>query len=165
VYCDGAWGVSGSRSAVILISPSGIKLRYVMCLQFTTETDKRSNNVPKYEAILLGLHRLRAMGVQNCILKTYSKVIAGQIEKECMTRDCTLERYLATIRRMENYFKGFTVEYIERAKNTETDELAKTATRKAALQPDVFFQIIEDPSIKTVEPEPRMVNIIEGGDW
>jgi hypothetical protein len=66
---------------------------------------------------------------------------------------------------MENYFKGFTVEYIERAKNTETDELAKTATRKAALQPDVFFQIIEDPSIKTVEPEPRMVNIIEGGDW
>jgi hypothetical protein len=105
------------------------------------------------------------MGVQNCILKIDSKVIAGQIEKECMARDATLERYLATVKRMENYFKGFTVEYIERAKNTEVDELAKAATRKATLHPDVFFKSIKDPSMKIVEPEPRMVNIIEGEDW
>jgi hypothetical protein len=56
------------------------------------------------------------MGVHNWIMKTHSKVIGGQIEKECMARDATLERYLATVRRMENYFKGFTVEYIKRAK-------------------------------------------------
>jgi hypothetical protein len=43
-------------------------------------------------------------------------VTAGQIEKECMARDATLERYLVIVKRMENYFKGFTVEYIERAK-------------------------------------------------
>jgi hypothetical protein len=55
---------------------------------------------------------------------------------------------------MENYFMGFTVEYVERAKNTEADELAKADARKAALQPDVFLQTIEDPSIKIVEPEP-----------
>jgi hypothetical protein len=65
---------------------------------------------------------------------------------------------------MENYFKGFIVEYIERAKNTHVDKLAKAAARKATLQPDVFFQTIEDPSVKTVEPEPSMVNIIEGED-
>jgi hypothetical protein len=40
--------------------------------------------------------------------------------------------------------------------------VAKIATTKAALQPDAFFQTNEDPSVKTVEPEPRMVNIIEG---
>jgi hypothetical protein len=33
------------------------------------------------------------------------------------------------------------------------------------LPPDVFFQVIKDPSIKTVEPEPRMINIIQGEDW
>jgi hypothetical protein len=92
-------------------------------------------------------------------------VIAGQIEKECMARDATLERYLATVRGMENYFKRFTVEYIERAKSTEVDELAKAVAKKATLQSDVFFQTIEDCSVKTVEPEPRMVNIIEGEDW
>jgi acetolactate synthase regulatory subunit len=79
------------------------------------------------------------MGVQHCILKTYSKVIASQIEKECMIRDKTLERYLAVVRRMENFFKGFTVQHIERTKNIEADELAKVATKKVVLPPDVFF--------------------------
>jgi ribonuclease HI len=131
---------------------------------FTAEIDKCSNNIAEYKAVLLDLRKLRAMGVQNCILKTDSKVIASQIEKECMRRDATLERYLAIVRRMENYIKGFTVEYVERKKNTESDELTKAAARKVVLQPDVFFQTIKDPSVKTVEPEPRMVNIIQGED-
>jgi hypothetical protein len=37
-------------------------------------------------------------------------VVVGQIEIECIAREPTLERYLALIRRMENYFKGFTIE-------------------------------------------------------
>jgi hypothetical protein len=31
---------------------------------------------------------------------------------------------------MDNYFKGFIVEHIERAKNIEADELAKATTKK-----------------------------------
>jgi hypothetical protein len=104
------------------------------------------------------------MGVQYCTLKTDSKVVASQIEMECMARDTTLERYLAVVRRMENYSKGYAVEYIERAKNIEADELAKATAKKVVLPPDVFFQVIEDPSVKTVEPEPRIVNIIQGED-
>jgi hypothetical protein len=38
--------------------------------------------------------------------------------------------------------------------------LVKATTRKPVLPPDVFSQLIEDPSIKTVELEPRMINII-----
>jgi hypothetical protein len=81
-----------------------------------------------------------------------------------MSRDETLERYLAAVRRMENFFKGFTVEHIESAKNTEADELAKPVARKTVLPLDVFFETIEYPSIKIVEPEPRMVNIVQGED-
>jgi hypothetical protein len=108
---------------------------------------------------------MRAMGVQYCTLKTDSKVVASQIEKECMARDATLEKYLAIIRRMDTYFKGFIVEYIERTKNIEADELTKATRNKAVLPPDVFFHVIEDPSVKTVESELRMVNIIQGEDW
>jgi hypothetical protein len=32
VYCDGAWGNVGARAAVVLVSPSGIKLRYATWL-------------------------------------------------------------------------------------------------------------------------------------
>jgi hypothetical protein len=66
---------------------------------------------------------------------------------------------------MERFFKGFTVQHIERAKNTEADELAKAAARKVELPPDVFFQVIEDSSVKTVKPEPRMVNVVQWEDW
>jgi hypothetical protein len=52
---------------------------------------------------------LRALGVQHCIVKTDSNVVSSQIEKECIAGDETLDRYLATVRRMERFFKGFTV--------------------------------------------------------
>jgi ribonuclease HI len=165
VYYDRAWGVSGAGAAAILKSPSGIKLRYEAQLQFTVETDKYINNIAEYEAVLLGLHKLRVMGVQRCTLKIDSKVIVSQIEKECMARDETLERYIAAVQRMENFFKGFTVDHIERTKNTKVDEKAKVVAKKTVLPPDVFFQTIEDPFVKIVEPEPRMVNIVQGEDW
>jgi hypothetical protein len=49
---------------------------------------------------------------------------------------------------MENFFKRFIVDHIERANNTEVDELANATARKTMLPPDVFFQVIEDPLCK-----------------
>jgi hypothetical protein len=62
---------------------------------------------------------------------------------------------------MGNYFKGFTVEYIERSKNTKADELAKASTHNTPLPTDVFFQVIEDALVKMIEPEPRLINTKE----
>jgi ribonuclease HI len=81
-------------------------------LQFSSEADKCTNNIVEYEAILLGLRKLRAIGVQRCTLRTDSKVVSEQIKKECITREPTLEKYLALVRRMESYFKEFTIKYI-----------------------------------------------------
>jgi hypothetical protein len=63
---------------------------------------------------------------------------------------------------MENYFGDFLVEHIDRSKNAKADELAKMAANKIALPLDVFFQTVEDSSVKTIELEPRMVNVIKG---
>jgi ribonuclease HI len=52
-------------------------LRYATRLQFTRHTNKCTNNIVEYETVLLGLHKLRAIGVQSCVLKIDSKVIAG----------------------------------------------------------------------------------------
>jgi ribonuclease HI len=71
-------------------------------LQFNSEAEKCTNNIAEYEAILLGLHKLRVIGVQRWTLCTDSKVVAGQIEKECIARKPTLKRHLALVRRMEN---------------------------------------------------------------
>jgi hypothetical protein len=66
-------------------------------------------------------------------------MIGGQIEKEGIARDAMLDRYLALIQRMENYFRGFSVEHIERSKNTDVDELAKAAARQTTLPRCVFL--------------------------
>jgi RNAse (barnase) inhibitor barstar len=66
---------------------------------------------------------------------------------------------------MENYFREFSVEHIERNKNTEVDELVKAVARKIALPIDIFFQTLEDSLVKTIELEPRIVNVIQGEDW
>jgi hypothetical protein len=75
------------------------------------------------------------------------------------------QKYLALVRRMEFFLKGFTIEYIDRNKNTKTDELAKAVARNTPLPTDVFLQIITDTSIKIIEPKLRVINIIQGEDW
>jgi ribonuclease HI len=74
---------------VVLISPSRIKLRYAARLQFTSEADKCTNNIVEYEAILLGLCKLKAIREQRCVLRTYLKVVSSQVEKECTAREPT----------------------------------------------------------------------------
>jgi hypothetical protein len=63
LYCDRACGSTRAKAAAILILPSGIKLNYATRLQFTNESDKCTNNITEYEAILLGLHKLRAIDI------------------------------------------------------------------------------------------------------
>jgi hypothetical protein len=67
---------------------------------------------------------------------------------------------------MENFFKGFSVEYIDRNKNARANELAKAVARNTPLPVDVFLQIISDASIKIIKLEPKVINIIiQGKDW
>jgi ribonuclease HI len=94
MYCDGAWGNTGASATVVLISPSGIKLCYTIWLQFTNEADKCRNNIAEYEAILLGLCKLRAIGVPTCILRTDLKVVASQIEKSTLQESPSSENTL-----------------------------------------------------------------------
>jgi ribonuclease HI len=94
-------GAAGAGEAAILTSPSGIKVRDATRLQFNNKGGKCTNNIVEYEAILLGLQKLWAIGIQRCILCTDSKVVIGQIEKECIAREPTLKKYLALVKRME----------------------------------------------------------------
>jgi hypothetical protein len=65
---------------------------------------------------------------------------------------------------VESYFKGFMVQYIECNRNTKADDLVKVMARNTPMPVDVFFQVLANASVKTVLPEPRVINIIEGGD-
>jgi hypothetical protein len=87
VFCDGSWGTFGAGATTILISPSKIKTCYVARLEFNC-----TNNIAEYEAILLGLRKLRAMGIRRAVLKSDSQVIIGQVDKSSKARNTKLEK-------------------------------------------------------------------------
>ena len=68
-----------------------------MRLCFALDSDKCTNNIAEYETFILGLRKLQALGVTTCIIKTDSKVVVGQIEKDYSTKEPVLMQYLAAI--------------------------------------------------------------------
>ena len=93
----------------MLVSPSKVKTCYAARLDFSC-----TNNITEYEALLLGLRKLKAMGIRRAILKTDSQVVSGHIDKRCKAKDPKLEKYLDMVRRVEASFEGFSVKNIPR---------------------------------------------------
>jgi ribonuclease HI len=124
VFCDGSWGTFGTGAVAVLVAPSKVRTCYVAKLDFSC-----TNNIAEYEALMLGLWKLRAMGIRRAILKTNSQVISGHVDKSSKARDSKLEKYLDTVRRLEASFEGFSVKNIPRGENEHADLLAKSAAQ------------------------------------
>jgi ribonuclease HI len=151
IHCDGAWCHVGAGTAAIITSPTGVKHRYAARLSFALESDRCTNNIAEYEAVVLGLRKLRALGVTTCIIRTDSKIVAGQVEKDYAAKDPALVQYLTAIRSLERQFKGLTLQHVDRAKNEEANALAKAAARGEALPSDVFYHVIGTPAVRSPE--------------
>jgi ribonuclease HI len=76
IHCNGAWCHAGAGTTAIITSPTGVKYRYAVRLSFALESDRCTNNVAEYEAVILGLRKLRALDVTTCTVRTDSKVVA-----------------------------------------------------------------------------------------
>jgi ribonuclease HI len=59
--------------------------------------------------VLLGLRKLKTMGIRRAVLKSDSQVITSHVDKSSMAKDPKLEKYLDTVQRMEASFEGFLV--------------------------------------------------------
>lgn len=106
-----------------------------------------TNNIVEYEAILLGLGKLKAMGVKRAILKSDSQVITCQVDKTRKARNPTVEKYLVTVRRMEGSFEVFSIKNISRADNEHDKMLAKLAAQGLPLPHKVFFEVLKAPLV------------------
>jgi ribonuclease HI len=143
----GLGATRGVRISAVVTSPAGVVIRYAARLIFTNN-EHSTNNTTEYEALLLALRKMEALGQQTFIIRTDSKVIQEHVEKESEARNPVLMKYLEKVREMERHFKGYSVQHIPRDDNNEADKLAKAAARNQELPPDVFFEIIREPSIK-----------------
>jgi ribonuclease HI len=160
VFCDGSWGTFGAGAAAVLIAPSKVRTCYAVKLDFSC-----TNNIAEYEALLLGLRKLKAIGIRRVVLKTDSQVISGHVDKSCKARDPKLEKYLDTIRRLEASFEGFSVKNIPRGENEHADLLAKSAAQGLPLPSEVFFETIKAPSVDLLERAVLNISSVYSEDW
>jgi ribonuclease HI len=160
VFCDGSWGTFGASAAAVLVAPSKVRTCYAVKLDFNC-----TNNIAEYEALLLGLRKLKAMGIRRVVLKTNSQVISGHVDKSSKARDPKLEKYLDIVRRLEASFEGFSVKNIPRGENKHANLLAKSAAQGLPLPSEVFFETIRAPSVELLERAVLTISPVHSEDW
>jgi hypothetical protein len=76
--------------------------------------------------------------------------------KNSHCRDPKMEAYCDEVRRLEDKFYGLELNHIARRYNETADELAKIASGRTTVPPDVFSRDLHQPSVKTGDtPEPE----------
>jgi ribonuclease HI len=75
MYFDGSKRVKGAGAGVILISPQGDKLKYVLRMSFP----QASNNEAKYDALLHGMRMAKACGANRLKILGDSNLVVQQV--------------------------------------------------------------------------------------
>jgi hypothetical protein len=76
--------------------------------------------------------------------------------KNSHCRDSKMEAYCGEVQRLEDKFYGLELNHIARRYNETTDELAKIASGRTTVPPDIFSRDLHQPSVKIDDtPEPK----------
>jgi ribonuclease HI len=151
MYFDGTLMKTGAGAGLLFISPLGKHVRYVLRLHFPA-----SNNVAEYEALVNGMRIAVELGVRHLDARGDSQLVIDQVMKYSHCRNQKMEAYYDEVRRLEDKFYGLELNHIARRYNETADELAKIASRRMIVPPNVFSKDIYQPSVKINDaPEPE----------
>jgi ribonuclease HI len=155
MYFDGSLMKTGAGAGLLFISPLGKHLRYVIRLHFPA-----SNNEVEYEALVNGLRIAVELGVRCLDARGDSQLVIDQVMKNSHCRDRKMEAYCDAVPRLEDKFYGLELNHIARRYNETADELAKIASGRTTVPPNVFSRDIHQPSVKIDDtPEPEETSV------
>jgi ribonuclease HI len=107
MYFDRSFTLNGARGGMVLISPKGDRLLYVIRLHFCA-----TNNVAEYEALVNGMCITTELGVQRLYIHGDSKLVVNQVMGESNYRDSRMAAYKQEIRKLEEKFNSFELHHI-----------------------------------------------------
>ncbi|XP_066344562.1 uncharacterized protein [Miscanthus floridulus] len=135
-----------SSAGVLLISPSGDKLRYTLQIHFQV-----TNNVAKYEALLHGIRATIKLGARCLFIRGDSELVINQVMKESTCHDMKMEAYCEEVQKLEDKFDIIKLHHILWWDNEEVDSLARLASSWKPPPSRVFLDILDAPSIRLKE--------------
>jgi ribonuclease HI/probable phosphoglycerate mutase len=145
---DGALNLEGAGAGVLLISPQGEQLKYVLQIHY-----KASNNGAEYEALIHGFRIAVSLSIKRLLAFGDSKVVIEQVNKEWDCVKDTMDAYCAEICKLEGHFEGIEFQHVPRSNNVVADILSKLGSHRALVLADVFVQDLRKPSIKLLDPD------------
>jgi ribonuclease HI len=126
MYFDGALNLEGTGAGVLLISPQGEQLKYVLQIHY-----KASNNGAEYKALIHGLRIAVSLGIKRLLAFGDSKVVIEQVNKEWDCVKDTMDAYCSGIRKLEGQFEGIEFQHVPCNNNVVADVLSKLGSRRA----------------------------------
>jgi hypothetical protein len=112
--------------------------------------------VAEYEALVNELRITVELGVRRLDARGDLQLVIDQVMKNSHCHDRRMEAYCDEVRSLENKFYGLELNHIARRYNETVDELAKIASGRTTVPPDVFSRDLHEPSIKIDDaPEPE----------
>jgi ribonuclease HI len=131
-------------AGVVLISPQGDKLKYVLRMSFP----QASNNEAEYEALLHGMKMAKACGATRLKIFGDSNLVVQQVMNHCDAVSDNMIAYRNLYYYQEGTFDGCKVSHISRASNEEADNLANIGSQCLPIPPGVFWEEIIKRLIK-----------------
>lgn len=143
MFFDGSKMLAGSGAGVVLISPKGDRLSYVLQIHFAT-----SNNEAEYEALLYALRMAISLGIRWLMVYGDSDLVVNLVMKEWDIHSPAMTSYCNAVRKIEKYFEGLELHHVPRAQNQAADDLPKLGSTRKVVPKDIFLDHLHSPIVK-----------------
>jgi ribonuclease HI len=130
---------------VVLISPQGEKLKYVLRMSFP----QASNNEAEYEALLHGMKMAKACRETRLKIFGISNLVVQQVMNKCDAISDNMTAYKNLYNYLEGTFNGCEVSHVSRASNKEADNLANIRSQCLPVSQGDFWEEVIERSIKS----------------
>ena len=111
---------TGLGAGVVLTSPKGDKLKYVLQVHFAA-----SNNVAEYEALIHGLRLAKELGIRRILCYGDSDLVVQQSSGDWDAKDANMASYRFLVQQLSGYFEGCEFLHVPRNDNDQADALAR----------------------------------------
>jgi ribonuclease HI len=134
MYFDGLLKLEGMGAGVLLISPKGEQLKYVLQIFW-----KVSNNKAEYEALLHGLRLAASLGIKRLLVYGDSAVVINQVKKSWDRNKENMDAYYLEVCKLENKFYGLEFHHVVHDNNVAADVLSKLGSTHTQVPAGVFI--------------------------
>jgi ribonuclease HI len=148
MHFDGSKRTEGAGAGVVLTSPQGDKMKYVLRMTFPNA----SNNEAEYETLLHGMRMAKACGATRMKIFGDSQLVAQQVMNKCDAVNDNMVAYRDAYNDLEGTFDGCEVNHVSRFSSDEADTLANIGSQCLPVPPGVFWEEISERSIKPKKP-------------